>query len=392
MYIPRSAEESLLSLAKGYPVLVLTGPRQSGKSTLVKKVFTERPYISLEDLDNREFAQTDPRGFLRQFPDGAVLDEVQRCPDLLSYLQTLVDHKGQPGQYILTGSQQFGLLSDISQSLAGRSALVSLLPFSLAELQNVHKKPDCLEDLLFKGLYPPVHDHDLQPEIWYGNYVQTYIERDVRQMINVRDLGTFHRFLRLCAGRVGQLVNLSSLANDCGITHNTAKSWLSVLEASYIIFLLAPHHRNFNKQIIKTPKLYFTDPGLACWLLGLQKAEQLQHHAYRGPLFETWVLSELLKCRYNKGLVSNLYFWRDKTGNEVDLLVDRGASLTPIEVKSGLTIASSFFRGLRYWTDLAGSESGQPYLVYAGDDQQKRSQATVFPWFNVSGLCRELEL
>ncbi len=281
-HIPRTAQKTLKKLARTYPALVVTGPRQSGKTTLSQVAFPNKPYVSLEELDTRTFAQEDPRGFLHQYPDGAILDEAQRCPDLFSYLQTRLDQDKKMGQFILTGSQQFGLISGISQSLAGRVATISLLPFSLQELQDAKKSPQSLEELMFKGLYPPIYDRQLAPSIWYGNYVDHYIERDVRQLINIRDLGTYQRFVRMCAARTGQILNLSSLASDCGVTHNTAKAWISVLEASYIVHLLQPHHKNFNKRLIKSPKLYFYDPGLAAWLLNIQTAEQLTIQVPKG--------------------------------------------------------------------------------------------------------------
>ena len=382
-YIPRNAESRLHRFADGYPVVVVTGPRQSGKSTLVRHAFPERSYVSLEDLDQREFAETDPRGFLRQFNGGAILDEAQHCPTLFSYLQTHVDERQQPGEFILTGSQQFGLLSDITQSLAGRAALLALLPMAYDELRHVGKVGRNLDKVLFDGAFPPIHDRGLEPRLWYGNYVRTYLERDVRQLINVRDLGVFQRFLKLCAGRTGQLLNLSSLANDCGVTHNTAKAWISVLEASYIVHLLPPHHQNFNKRLVKTPKLYFLDTGLATWLLGIQNSEQLATHAQRGALFETWVISELLKARFNAGETSNLYFWRDRSGHEVDLLIDHGDHLSPLEIKSGQTINRDYFKGLDFWRNLAGETAGKAWLVYGGDDRQTRTDVTILPWFDI---------
>lgn len=380
MIIPRAAEETLRTLAKGYPIVAITGPRQSGKTTLARKVFAEKPYVSLEDLDQREFATEHPRGFLAQFPDGAVLDEAQRCPGLFSYLQTRVDQDGRAGLFVLTGSQQFHLLEGVTQTLAGRVALVSLLPFSLAELQAVNRAPGSLEELLHGGLYPPIHDRRLDPGIWYGNYVATYVERDVRQMIHVRDLGTFQRFVRMCAARTGQLLNLSGLANDCGISHTTARAWVSVLEASYIVHLMPPHHRNFSKRLVKTPKLYFLDPGLAAWLLGIQHARQLVIHPQRGALFETWVVSELLKARYSRGLASNLYFWRDRSGHEVDVVIEQGDTLIPVEIKAGQTVTRDYFRGLEKWLQIAGNSAGRPRIVYAGDQRQTRQGHDVVPW------------
>lgn len=383
-YIPRNAESRLKHFARGYPVVVVTGPRQSGKSTLVRHAFPERRYVSLEDLDQREFAETDPRGFLNQFTEGTILDEAQRCPALFSYLQTRVDERQQPGEFILTGSRQFGLLSDITQSLAGRAALMTLLPMTYGELQRAGKIGEDLDQILFDGAYPPIFDRGLEPHPWHGNYVRTYLERDVRQLLKVQDLGTFQRFLKLCAGRTGQLLNLSSLANDCGITHNTAKAWISVLEASYIVHLLPPHHQNFNKRLVKTPKLYFLDTGIATWLLGIQNSEQLATHSQRGALFESWVISELLKARYNAGETSNLYFWRDRSGHEVDLLIDHGTHLSPLEIKSGQTINKDYFKGLEFWKNLAGDNAGKAWLVYGGDSRQIRSDVTVLPWYEIN--------
>ena len=384
--IARKALTTLLELAKGYPFVALTGPRQAGKTTLSRMAFPDKPYVSLEDPDTREFAATDPRRFLARYPDGAILDEAQRSPDLFSYLQTHADMDGRMGLYILTGSQQFGLLSGITQSLAGRVGMVQLLPFSSGELQEAGKLPETLDALLYKGSYPPLYDRRLSPTQWYAGYVTTYLERDVRQLINVRDLAVFQRFVRLCAARTGQLLNLSSLANDCGITHNTVKAWISILEASYILFLLPPHHRNFNKRLVKTPKLYFYDTGLAAWLLGVQSADQIAIHSQRGALFETWVVGELLKGRYNRSLPSNLFFWRDNTGNEVDVIVDQGLTLMPIEIKSGQTISVDYFSGLRKWLTWAGVEAGNPYLIYGGDEGQERRDGEVVPWREVNGI------
>ena len=385
--IARKALTTILELAKGYPFIAITGPRQAGKTTLSRMVFPDKPYVSLEDPDSREFAASDPRRFLARYPDGAILDEAQRSPELFSYLQTRADVDGRMGLYILTGSQQFGLLSGITQSLAGRVGMVQLLPFSSGELQEAGRLPETLDDLLYKGSYPPLYDRALIPAQWYAGYVTTYLERDVRQLINVRGLAAFQRFIRLCAGRTGQLLNLSSLANDCGITHNTARAWISILEASYVLFLLSPHHRNFNKRLVKTPKLYFYDTGLAAWLLGVQSSDQLAIHPQRGALFETWVMGELLKGRYNRSLPSNLFFWRDNTGNEVDVIVDQGLKLIPIEIKSGQTISADYFSSLRKWLSWAGAEAGNPYLIYGGDESQERSDGEVVPWREVKGIA-----
>ena len=390
MLIRRHAEIALLQLASDYPVVAVTGPRQSGKTTLVRKAFPDKSYVSLEDLDERQFATDDPRGFLSRYPDGAILDEVQRCPELFSYLQTRLDQAKKKGLFVLTGSQQFNLLSGITQSLAGRVALIPLLPFALSELQAAKVAPKTLSELFFRGLYPPLYDGHQQAGIWYGNYMRTYIERDVRQMINVQDLSAFQRFVRMCAGRTGQLTNLSALASDCGISHNTAKAWLSVLEASYIVHLLQAHHRNFDKRLVKTPKLYFYDTGLACWLLGIRTPDELDSHAQRGALFETWAIGELLKARYNRGLESNLYFWRDRSGNEVDVLIEEGNKLAPVEIKAGQTVSSDYFRGLDRWQAMAKRISGKAWLVYGGDKAQTRLGYNVVPWAEIGSFASQL--
>ena len=377
--LTREAAEIAIKKFKQYPIIAITGPRQSGKSTLAKFLFSNKPYLSLEDLDHRQFATDDPRAFLSQFIEGAILDEVQHCPDLFSYLQTHVDAQNKTGQFILTGSQQFGLTAKISQSLAGRVGFIQLLPFTLSELQNNKQAPSSLEDLLFTGLYPPIYDRKIQPNNWYSDYIMTYLERDVRQLIHIKDVQTFHRFLQMCAARSGQLLNLSSLAADCGITHNTAKSWISILETSYIVFLLTPHYQNFNKRLIKSPKLYFYDTGLICALLRIQQSEQLKTHPIRGQLFETWAISELIKHRFNQGLLSNLYFWRDSQGHEVDVIIENGNQLVPIEIKAGQTINADYFNSLKYWHDLTKSKQNG-YLIYAGDQSQVRTNFHVVSW------------
>jgi uncharacterized protein len=388
--IARHAAPHLLKLARQYPALVITGPRQSGKTTLSQTTFPDKTYVSLEDMDTREFALHDPRGFLAQYPKGAILDEVQRCPQLFSYLQTKLDADKKSGQFVLTGSQQFDLLSGITQSLAGRVARLTLLPLALAELQTAQRAPKKLEDVLFTGFYPPLHDRKLDPTVWCANYVGTYLERDVRQLISVRDLSSFQRFLKMCAARTGQLLNLSALANDCGISHNTAKAWLSVLEASYIVYLLQPHHRNFNKRLVKTPKLYFLDTGLAAFLLGIERAEQLITHAARGPLFESFVLAELLKARFNQLLPANLYFWRDNVGNEIDVLVESPQGLAAIELKSGQTINNDFFKGLGKFSSVADKALTSAWLIYGGNQSQSRDLAEVVAWNDLSSLVRAL--
>jgi predicted AAA+ superfamily ATPase len=385
--LKRTAAAALRRLARHYPVVALTGPRQSGKTTLARATFPRKPYVSLEDPDRRDFAERDPLRFLAQYPRGAVLDEAQRASELFSYLQSVVDEDRTPGRFVLTGSQQFGLLSRISQSLAGRVGLLHLLPFSLDELVG-DAAPRSLEELLWRGCYPPVAVAGVPPATWYADYLATYVERDLRQLVNVRDLGAFRRFVRMCAARTAQILNLSSLAADCGITHNTAKAWISVLESSYIVRLLAPYHRNFGKRLIKAPKLYFLDTGLAAALVGVRTARDLAIHPMRGALFETWVLGELFKYGCNRGQVPELYFWRDSSGQEVDFLAERASRLHPLEVKSGRTIAADFLSGLERFTRISGA--GRGTLIYGGEDTQKRTAATIIGWRNVAQAARHL--
>ncbi len=388
--IPRKAHAALLRLARGFPVVAITGPRQSGKTTLARLTFPDKPYLSLEDPDIRAIAETDPRHLLASYPDGAILDEVQRAPQLFSYLQTYVDAAHRSGMYVLTGSQQFGLLSGISQTLAGRVGLIQLLPLSIEELAGAAVLPENSDILVYQGSYPALYDRTLSPGDWFAGYVSTYVERDVRQLINVRDLGAFQRFLKMCAARTGQLLNLSSLASDCGITHNTAASWISVLEASYIIHLLRPHFGNFNKRLVKTPKLYFCDVGLAAWLLGIRKVEDVAFHAQRGNLFETLIVSEFLKRCWNDGMPSNLFFWRDSKGLEIDLLLEQGEMLTPIEIKSGTTLAADFLDNMKKWSLLSGNPEQISWLIYGGERPIISGATQITPWRQVEKVGHQI--
>ena len=384
--IPRAATPTLERLAKGFPVIVISGPRQSGKTTLAKTVFSHKTYVSLENPDERAFAQEDPKRFLQRFPDGAVLDEVQRCPELLSWLQGLVDERGIMGDFVLTGSAQFDLMAGVTQSLAGRAARVELLPLSATELAATQQAPADLNSALFQGGYPALYDRKLTPQDWFANYIATYLERDVRQLITVRDLSQFQTFVKMCAARSGQLLNLTSLGADCGVSSVTAKHWLSVLEASYIVMLLQPHHRNFGKRLVKAPKLYFCDVGLAAWLLGIRDVSTLDTHSARGALFETYVVSELTKQRLNAGQPRDLYFWRDSAGNEVDVLIESAQGLQAIEIKSGSTFASDWSSGLKKWNKVAGEESLQPSLVYGGTQSYAREGVQVWGWQDIGKI------
>lgn len=366
--IYREAEKELQLLSAQFKAVAVIGPRQSGKTTLVKKVFKEKAYVNLENPDLRQFAREDPRGFLSNYPDGAILDEVQRVPELFSYLQQILDEKEQNGLFILTGSNNFLLNSNISQSLAGRVGYLFLLPLDIGE---INPGANMSNQLIFKGGYPEIYQKDIDPKNYYDNYIRTYVERDVRLLKNITDLYTFERFLRLCAGRTGQLLNMSSLAADVGVDVKTIGSWLGVLEASFIAFRLYPYHENYNKRIVKMPKLYFYDTGLASALMGIEDVSQLTIHPLRGGLFENLVVVDFLKQLYNNGKQNNLYFWRDNIGNEVDLLIKKGANRYPVEIKSAQTISDEFFKGIRYWNKLTNTEGG--YLVYAGDMLQKRS-------------------
>ncbi|MED5619407.1 ATP-binding protein [Ideonella sp. BN130291] len=382
--IPRDATATLRRLAQGFPLVALTGPRQSGKTTLARAVFGDKPYVSLEDPDERAFADADPRGFLRRFEDrGVVIDEAQRCPALFSYLQGWVDQRRIMGDVVLTGSQQFGLMTGISQSLAGRVGMVNLLPLAWAEVRSLDSAPATLEQALWRGGYPALYDRPVAPPDWFAAYVATYVERDVRQLIAVRDLSVFQRFVSMCAARCGQLLNLSSLATDCGITQPTAREWLSVLAASYIVVQLPPYHRNFGKRLVKTPKLYFLDVGLAAWLLGIRDAQALATHAMRGALFESWAASEYIKSRCNAGLSPALHFWRDHAGHEVDLVIEaEGGRLDAVELKSGSTYAADWADALKKWQGFAGDSAGQPMVVYGGDASYERQGVSVRGWRN----------
>lgn len=366
--IPRTAAQEALDLARQFKAVAIVGPRQSGKTTLVRHVFPDKTYANLENPDLRSFAQEDPRGFLAHYPNGAILDEVQRVPQLFSYLQQWLDETEVFGQFILTGSNNFILQEGVSQSLAGRVGYLYLLPLSLSEWPG---ETDMLSQTLFRGGYPALYQDHVQPERWYVNYIRTYVERDVRLIKNITNLNTFERFLKLCAGRMGQLLNMSSLAVETGVDVKTIGSWLSVLESSFVLFRLPPYHRNYNKRIVKMPKLYFYDTGLASALLGVENAKQLDFHPLRGALFENLVILELLKERLHRGKPQNLYFWRDNTGHEVDLLLDFGTQQQAIEIKLGQTITQEYFKGLKYWNKISKTEGG--YVVYGGAEAQKRS-------------------
>lgn len=373
--INREAEIELRTLSAQFKAVAVIGPRQSGKTTLVRMVFKDKPYANLENPDIRKFAMEDPRGFLSNYPQGAVIDEVQRVPELFSYLQQILDETSANGLFVLTGSNNFLLQQSISQSLAGRVGYLFLLPLSLHEIND---KGLTINQLIFTGGYPVLYNETTEPAKWYPNYIRTYVERDVRMIKNITDLFAFERFLRLCAGRIGQLLNMSSLAVEVGVDVKSISSWIGILETSFIVFRLQPYHSNFNKRIVKMPKLYFYDTGLAVALLGVENAGQLNLHPLRGSLFENMVVVDFLKRRYNSGKSNNLFFWRDNVGNEIDLIIENGQKLLPVEIKSGQTITNEFFKGINFWNKMTQSEGG--IVVYGGDMIQKRSNGiTVVP-------------
>ena len=379
--LKRSAQARLLTLARGFPVVVVTGPRQSGKTTLVRAAFPQLPYCSLEDPDVRERALRDTRGFLAAFPDGAVFDEVQHTPQLLSYLQTLADASGHMGRFILTGSQNLLLSAAVSQSLAGRAGFLELLPLAWHELTAAQRRGLSLDDWLLRGGYPALWQRSVSAADWHASYLASYVERDVRQISRVADLMLFQRFVRMMAARVGQLLNLNAVANDLGVAQTTARDWLAVLEASYIAFRLPPFHTNFGKRLVKTHKLYFHDTGLAAWLLGITDSRTMQHHPMRGALFENMLLLEYMKHCRSAGLANGIYFWRDNIGNEVDLLIERAGELWPIEMKSGATFQMEWLRGLHRWQGhAAGARQGTPMLISAAPGAGQHEGVMLAPW------------
>ena len=393
MTISRVLGDRICRLARSFPVVAVTGPRQSGKTTLVRELFANKPYLSMEDPDIRMLALEDPRGLLARYPEGAVIDEAQHAPELFSYLQTRVDETSACGQFVLTGSQNFLLIRGISQSLAGRVAMAQLPPLMLAELVNAKVLPDRLNDYLWQGAYPAHYKESAiregsmrsRADEWHRSYIMTYLERDVRDIAAVHSLPLFQRFLRLAAARCGQLLNMASLANDCGVALNTVKNWIAILEASYLVFLLRPHHRNFGKRLIKTSKLYFLDTGIAAHLLGITDPAQLDAHPMRGHLFENMIVAEYWKAAMNAGRTDALYFWRDSTGNEVDLLIEDGIRLVPIEIKSGATLNRDFLRGLKHFAEYAGDESHNPALVYGGEGGMTWHGVRVMGWKEAGG-------
>ena len=380
-------EPVLLERAEKMPVIAILGPRQSGKTTLARTTFKNHRYVSLEEIKNREFAEKDPTAFFQNYSNeyGIIIDEIQEVPSLLSYIQIYVDEHQKPGYVVLTGSQNFLVQDTINQTLAGRIALFTLLPLSIAELRDAKLLPTTIEEFVFKGQYPRIYAYDINPADAYPDYIRTYVERDIRILRNITDLSVFQKFIGLCAGRIGQLLNVTSLANDAGISLATAKSWLSLLESSYIIFLLQPYHVNIGKRLVKTPKLYFYDSGVACSVLGIESADQLAQHYLRGGLVESVIISELFKQRYNRGRMPRLYFWRDKLGHEIDCLALLANKQIPMEIKAGKTASNDYFDGLNYWYDLFDT-AHDGIVFYAGNENQQRSSGKLVSWASIQPL------
>ena len=382
--IERKISKKVLEYANKFPVVTITGPRQSGKTTLCKMLFKNKKYVNLENIDERQFAIEDPKGFLARFEDGAVIDEVQYVPHLFSYIQTIVDSKNKEGMFILTGSQQFEMMENITQSLAGRTAIAKLLPFSLNEAYKNLEKVS-LSKVLFTGFFPRIFDKNINPTDMASFYISTYIERDVRKLINIKDLTKFQTFIKLLAGRTAQLLNLTSLADECDVSHNTIKSWISVLEASYVIKIQRPFYKNLNKRLVKTPKIYFLDTGLACYLLGIRNIEQLEIHPLKGEIFETFVVAELLKNRFNNGEEDNLYFYREHNGKEIDIIVDNGINIDLIEVKLSQTISEKFFKNLKKFPE-KNFASVNKKIIYAGEESFNYKNFEIYSWKDIGLL------
>ena len=393
MIIKREITPYLKKLSEQFPAVAVMGPRQSGKTTLVKETFPEYAYVSLEDIDRRMEAKEDPRGFLASYSQkkGLIIDEIQEVPELLSYMQGIIDASYRPGYFIITGSQHFLMYEKITQTLAGRIALLILLPLTINELENANLLPQDFENLLIKGSYPRLYSQPISPSLWLSNYIGTYVEKDVRQVLKISDVITFQKFLKLCAARVGNLLNYAEIARDCGIDPSTAKEWISVLETSFIVKLLSPYYKSFNKRVIKSPKLYFYDTALICSLLGIKTAEELHIHPMRGAIFESFIISEFFKYSFNRSELPQIYFWRDVQKHEIDCIIEKSFNdVVPVEIKSGMTIRDDFFDGLVEWKNISGQENSDSYLVYGGDENFLRKKGHIFSWRFIDEMLKKI--
>jgi len=379
--INRNISTIVLALKDQYPILSITGPRQSGKTTFLREFFKDYRYISLENKDEREFATKDPNGFLKKYDKKVIFDEAQNVPELFSYLQTKVDESREMGKFILSGSQNFLLLQNITQSLAGRVAIIKLLPFDFNELQEAKMLNENWMEMAVKGFYPALYQRNINPRIYYNNYLETYIERNIRMLQNVHNLEVFRKFLKICAHRTGQLFNINHIANECGISQPTAKSWLSLLESSYIIYKVSPYFDNFSKRVIKTPKMYFYDTGLLCYLLGIKNADELSDNILRGSIFENMMVTEIQKQNYHNYLLKDYYFWRDSNGHEVDLLEINGNNFEMFEIKSTQTITSKLFSEMDFLEKIIPNHyKAQKNLIYSGSENQMRTHYKIWAW------------
>lgn len=383
--IKRNITEELKTLAVEFPVVAILGPRQSGKTTISKAVFKDYKYISLENPEERIEVKRDPMGFLKKYNEYVIIDEIQRVPELLSYLQTHVDEKNKEGMYIITGSHNYLLMEKVSQSLAGRVGIATLLPLSTDEIKN-HFSDVELDEIIFKGGFPRIYDKDIRPPVFYESLLNTYIERDVRLLKNITDHELFVRFLKIIAGRTGQILNTQAISEECGISNQTVNEWISVLITSYIIFKLAPFHKNYNKRIIKSPKIYFFDTGLACYLLGIKSLQNLSTHYLKGNIFETFIISNFYKINYNHAKLCNFYFWRDNHGKEIDLIIEDGLKIKPVEIKSGYTFHTDFITGLEYWNKLSNNNPENAYLIYGGEENKFFKSTRIIPWHEMKKI------
>ena len=385
--IDRQIEDEINTLKHEFPIIAILGPRQSGKTTLSRKIFSDYEYISFEDYDVYEFAESDPRGFLNRYSENVIFDEIQRNPKMISYLQTHVDKLKKNGRIVITGSHNFLLMEQISQSLSGRVGITKLLPFSIKEIKDLNLDKN---ELLFKGFYPRIYDQNIRAEIFYKNYISTYIEKDIRQLKNVNKLDVFIKFMKILAGRTGQEINYKTIGEDCGVSHATIMEWISILETSFIVYRLRPFYNNYNKRLVKSPKLYFTDTGLVCSLLGIRKKEELDYHFLKGSIFETFIINEVMKANYNHGEKYEIFFWRDNHKKEIDLIIDFGIKKYGIEIKSSETVNEKYFDGLKYWNELTGIDKDNLYLIYGGTENMVRNDMNVISWDNIfDGIIKD---
>ncbi|WP_319560281.1 ATP-binding protein [Marispirochaeta sp.] len=385
--IDRQIEDEINVLKNEFPIVAILGPRQSGKTTLSRKIFSDYEYVSFEDYDVYEFAESDPRGFLNRYSENVIFDEIQRNHKMISYLQTHVDKLKKNGKIVITGSHNFLLMEQISQSLAGRVGITKLLPFSIKEIKDLKIDKN---ELIFKGFYPRIYDQNIRAEVFYKNYISTYIEKDIRQLKNVNKLDVFIKFMKILAGRTGQEINYKTIGEDCGVSHATIMEWISILEASFIVYRLRPFYNNYNKRLVKSPKLYFTDTGLVCSLLGIRKKEELDYHFLKGSIFETFIINEVMKANYNQGEKYEIYFWRDNHKKEIDLIIDFGMKKYGIEIKSSETINEKYFDGLKYWNELTGIDKENMYLIYGGKENMVRNDMNVISWDNIfDGIIKD---